>query len=368
MSETTSTVSVSSEPARPETGGGFTAKRRGDHLNVPRTEILEGIKRYSQRDQDDLLWLHGYTLDVLHGSRSALVAWMGVDWSTITKIWTGRYEAEPTKFLERVRHLRRRAERVGDTTFVETEVTKRVWALCDIAKVQNAIVMLVGPSGRGKSEPLKEWKRRTNHGSSLYVDCPESGGLRALLDEIAKAAGVGQGKPNHELTGVLMRSFDYRHTIILDEVARLLPTRSANITALEFLRRLHDVRGCGLVLVCTDVFPKAMKSGALDKWFQQLAGRIEATLTLPERVSRSEVAEICSAFCTNSDPSADLIAMALDVARSDGRMRRLFWALRTAVRMAEEKGEALAAGHLEATLAFRNRTLSLPEDRDEPRG
>ena len=82
---------------------------RGDTFNIARPDFLKGISGYSQEDQDDLLWLHGYTHEVLHASRSALVEFLGVDWSTIYRLFLGKYEADIGKIMERVRHLRRKS-------------------------------------------------------------------------------------------------------------------------------------------------------------------------------------------------------------------------------------------------------------------
>jgi hypothetical protein len=164
------------------TAGGFVGAKRGDHINIPRTEILAGIARYPQEQQDLLLWLHGYCLEALHGSRSALVEWLAVDWTTVTRIWRGQYPADIAQFCGRVAHLRNRETLRGATTFVQTVVTERIWKTMDIARAQNSMVMLIGASGRSKTHAAREWQRRNNHGSSCYIECPVSGGLRALLD------------------------------------------------------------------------------------------------------------------------------------------------------------------------------------------
>ncbi|OGV75493.1 MAG: hypothetical protein A3K18_13480 [Lentisphaerae bacterium RIFOXYA12_64_32] len=327
--------------------GGFSADRRGDHMNIPRPEILAGIAGYSQDDQDDLLWLHGYALDMLHGSRSALVDWLQIDWTTITRIWRGKYEADIAKVMAKIRHQRRKAELAQDAGFIETVTVRKIFDALDAVRETNVIALISGASGRSKSHAAKEWVRRNNHGRAYYVDCPVTGGLRALLDEIAARTGVGRSKNNADLCDILSRSFDYRHTLIFDEVARLLPARSNSIVPIEFLRRLHDTTGCGLVLVATEVFPREMRGGRLSSWFEQLLGRLEIPLHIPDRVTRREVAEICAAFC-KGDPEPELINMALDIANKPGRVRRLFTLLRHAATIAASRRTALGAVHFAA--------------------
>jgi DNA transposition AAA+ family ATPase len=331
--------------------GGFVGARRGDHINVPRTEILQGIGKYTQEQQDLLLWLHGYCIDALHGSRSALEDWLKVDWTTITRVWRGVYPADIAQFCARLEQLRNRETLRGSTQFVETVVTRRIHATMDIAKKQNAITMIVGPTGRSKSHAAREWRRMNNHGFSNYVECQVAGGLRGLMEAIAKAAGVGLNHPNSELMNILERSFDYRHTLIFDEVARLLPAKANNITPIEFIRRLHDTCGCGIVLIATDIFPAEMRGGRMREWFEQLAGRIAVTLKIPEKVTRDEAADICAAF--TDDPKADLIAEARRIAGGEGHVRVLFTLLRQAALLAQHKSEALNVAHLRAACDFR---------------
>lgn len=333
------------------TAGGFVGDRRGDHINLSRPEILAGIAGYTAEQQDLLLWLHGYCVDVLRGSRSALVEWLKVDWTTVTRIWRGSYGADIAQFCARLEHLRTQAEMTGSTRFVETVVTRRIFATCDIARAQNAMVMVVGRSGRSKTHAAREWQRRNNHGSSIFAECQVSGGLRGLLESVAKAAGVGTNHPNSSLMGILERSFDYRNTIIVDEVARLLPARSNTISPLEFLRRLHDVCGCGVVLISTDIFPREMRGGKLLEWFEQLDGRIAITLRIPDQVSRTEAGEICAAF--TPEPQPDLIQEARRIANSQGHVRVLFTLLRQAALLADRKGETLGAVHLRTAADFR---------------
>ena len=344
-----------------ETPDGFTGPRRGDHININRTDVLAGVAAYPKEAQEDLLWLHGYALDALRGSRSALVEWLGVDWTTVWRIWRGKYDADIASFLGRLRHRRQQVVASSRTGFVETPVTQRIFATCDIARAQNAIVMVIGRSGRCKTHSVREWRSRNNHGRSHYVECPVSGGFRALLESIAKAAGIGVGRPNNELMGLIERAFDYRNTLIFDEIARLLPSKNANIAALEFIRRLHDSCGCGIVLVATDIFPREMRNGRLAEWFEQLYGRIEVTLTIPDKVTRAECAAICEAFA-QADPPADLVTEARKIANSPGRVRLLFTLLKSASMLAAAKGEPLSGAHLAAARDFRDSLNRWPED------
>jgi DNA transposition AAA+ family ATPase len=332
------------------------AKRaeRGDGINIARDRMAEKVSGDTEEEADLVYWLHGYAMDKLAGSRSALCEFVGVDWTTIFRVFTGTYGADLGKFCQRLRHLRAREVSRSEADFVETVVTRKVFAALDIARAQNSIVLITGASGRSKTHAVKEWQRRNNHGASLYIDCPLGGGLRPLLDEIAERAGMGSRIPNSMLMDRLKRTFDYRHTLIFDEVSRLLPSgsRTRNLHPLEFLRRLNDIGRCGIVLVATKIFSSQMESGPWSAWFEQLLGRIEARVDIPDAVGRREAFDITAAF--NPEPESELVAAVRKVCNGPGRVRLAFTLLRHASMIAKAKGEQITAAHFQTAQDFRS--------------
>lgn len=308
----------------PLSDAGLTHRRGTDHVNIHRGDVVRGIATYSPQDQDDLIWLHGYALDVLHGSRSALVEFAGCDWTTIWRIWTNKYGADISNFIEKIRILRKKSETGSRTAFVPTPVTDKIWQVCDVAKDQGTIVMVSGPTGRSKTHTVKEWKSQNNHGRALYIYAPELGGFRGFVLALAKALGISREGDTASLAGQIENALDCRNVLIIDEVAHLFPTgRAASLQALEFIRGLHDRTGCGIILVCTEIFPQMMSGGRFSMWFEQLQGRVELQLKIPANFSRREIAAICSAYV--DEPSGALIDTARKIANARrGGVRELF--------------------------------------------
>lgn len=336
---------------------------QGDSFNIPQHTILQGIARYAAEDQEDLLWLAGYIRDRLGNSRREAQAALNADWSTIIRILAGKYSASIANFMDSVRHLKRKAEAAMDRTeFVETIVTRKIFAACDLAKNMNAVVHICGGTGRSKTHAVREWQRRNNHGRAIYVDVPVLGGVYALMHEIATRTNVSVKRRGNDLIHSLLNSFDHRHTIILDEATRLMNQGrfARDVKALEFVRRLHDVRGVGLVFVSTDVFRREMESGALSDYLEQFVGRIEEPLRIPEKVSMQEAGEICRHF--NPEADIELIRLAAKVANDRGRVRNLFRLLRQALLLARAKREALSVAHLKAAVALRENAHRWPEE------
>ena len=342
------------------------ADARGDNLNIPQDELMRGIVAYPDPEQDLYLWMFGYAREVLHGSRREMCDWCGYDWTTIARIAHGRYgdEAQRANFRERIEDLRREAAALRGTEFVETIVTRKIFAALDLARDQHAVVHITGASGRSKTHACREWQRRNNHGRAIYIDVPVIGGVTALMQELATRGQIASsGRRNmNRLAQRLLGAWGRRHTIIVDEAVRLLPstTSSRSVRALEFLRRLHDVSGVGLVLVSTRVFASEMAHGTIATYLEQLGGRIEEPLTIPDRVSRTEARQICAGF--TAEPSAGLVAAATAGAKRRGRGRVLFSVLRQAAALAEAKGEPLGEAHLQAAVAYRRNMHRWPED------
>ena len=356
MSEHDPKLEAGTDPA----GNGATT---GDVFNIPDNIITKGIAGYEQKDQDDLLWLAAYTRTELGGSRSRVCDLLDTTWSTIWKILCGKYEAGIESFMELVRDLRRRAEENQNTGFIETPVTRKIFDVLDYAKAGDLdggkMVMICGPSRRSKSAACQEWARQNNHGSTIYIDTPVTGGLRAFLLEIAKKTGQHRKKNTFELSDAIYESFGRRRMLIVDEVLRLMPTKKGERrpTELEYLRRLHDVTRCPIALAATPAFSEEMNSGWLREYLEQFTGRLADVLYIPETVRKDECRSICVAFTAKGkaagEPTPALIQLAHKIANEPGKLGVLFELLRQSATLAKRRGEKLDERHLGAAHARR---------------
>jgi len=320
-----------------------------DFFNIPDNVIQDGINDYHVPDQDDLMWMVGYTRKELDSSRSRLCELLDADWTTITRILNGTYTASIKGFMAKVSDLRSRYNRTVQTGFIETYKTRKIFDTLDYALNGDLnggrIVMITGRARTGKTEAVQEWCRRNNHGKSVYIDCPASGGLRAFQTEIANETGINKQRKTLDMGARLFKSFNRRRILILDEVARIIPGRwGTKPTELEWVRRLHDLRRCAVALICTEVAEQEMESGALHLYFEQLIGRIAEPLHLPKDIMKREVRDIVTAF--NPRPSEELVTKAHEIANEKGRLGVLFEDLRKATAFAREKKTALTAAHL----------------------
>ena len=333
-----------------------------DIINLPDNVIQDGIKDYPEPDQDDILWAFAYARE--HSwTRTEFCSFIDTTWSTIWKVATGYRDpttgklAKTDAFMGKLRDARARAARTVNTGFVETPVTKKIHDLLDYAMAGDMeggkIVLIAGPTGRSKTHAVREWCKRNNHGRSVYIDCPESGGLRSLMYEMCGATGVGKGKKTAELRNALIGAFSRRRILVLDEVKRIMPTKeSGHPREMEFIRRLHDVQRCPIALIATNWFYEELRTGRFSGYLEQLDGRIAEPLFIPEKVLRSEARAIVQAF-SQDDPSSELISLAQRIGNGPGRLRVLFELLKQAAAAAKRSRAPLDTKHLAAALMRR---------------
>lgn len=357
------TATAATPDAAQDPGAGRHHTRRGDGINLTRPEIVAGIAAYGAEDQDALIWLHGYTCDELGGSRSRLMEQLrGMDWTTLARVWSGKYGADIAKVMERIRKFRAKAESTLRKRFVETIVTQKIWSLCDVARDRSAMVLISGPTGRSKTWTIDEWRHCNNHGRAVKVTARKSGGLRVFLEDLGTALNISASRSQYAIMHAVEHALDERNVLIVDEVARLYPTgRAGSLDALEFIRDLHDRCGCGVILCATDGLEGLLRSGKYAMWFDQLLGRIELHLRIPRAFGRQEVAELLAAYVDDPDPA--LVNAARDIAnRSTRGCRDLFRHLDRAAQVAAEVGKPLTAEILTATVAAAAKLLTLDQE------
>lgn len=292
-----------------------------DAINIALNMFKAGVAAYEEQEQELLEWLWGYAFDELKSSKNALVKAVGVEWETIYRAFTGKLQPIGP-FCELIEILKTRT--INSIRLVETVVTGRIQEALDYAKEEHAMVTITGPTGRGKTLSARYWARNNNHGRSKYVRIPSGCSRITLVHELCRRCGISvNGKKTSLLEERLRSSFGPRNVIIADEAGHLMPRTGSGTSAIEFLRDLHDMCGCGVALIFTDVYLSDMKHGRLRDYFEQFTGRIKFEVTIPEEVTNSEITSVIKAY--HSAPPLKLLNFALSIAQNrDGKLRTLF--------------------------------------------
>lgn len=334
--------------------------KRHDHFSITNEDIAIGCSKYTAVQKEALSWFAQYIRDVKHNSKKIAVELLA-DWSTITRVYHGKYPSSIDSIIEKIEAIRLTAAS-AKTDFISTVVTKRIWAVMDIARTYRKMVLISGASGRSKTHTAKEWCITNNPSRCIYLDCP-IGSFREFLKELAAKLGI---RITHNINSTdikerIMKNLSADMTIVIDEASRLLPkTASTTIpVALEFMRRIHDVVGCGVVLIATKIFEKEITFGNHRAYMEQVIGRFEECLDIPDKILNSEIKSICDAFSSKADK--ELYATAKAVAGQLGKIRLLFTLMRQADHFAKDNNIELTAVHLTAAMDARNNLHAWPK-------
>lgn len=332
-----------------------------DVMNIGLNLFKTGTRRYEQKVQDALEWLWGYAHDVLGGSKSALEKETGYEFKFIYDALIGRADCDLSGLCESIESMKVRAAK--RMSMVETIVTKRISEALDYARDFSSMVMIKGPTGRGKTYTAQYWARMNNHGRTRYVRASSGCSRKTLVTMLCQSCGIGvNGKKGSELELRLFKAFSARNVIIVDEAGHLMPKGGASSTsAIEFVRDLHDICGCGVVMIFTDVYLEEMRHGRQKEYFEQFIGRIKFELEIPKEVLKDEVSNAVRAF--NKRPSAELLKLALDLSRQrDGKLRTLFEDLKRARDYAARNDRELTHADLKIAAEWRKSGGLWPEE------
>jgi len=329
-------------------------------ININRDQFNAALAAYKEQgvsatDLADLEWLWGYIFSEHRGDHERVADLMDVHPTTIWKLCIGKYEAEIDGMVDRIRRLRKRAA-AQISTLVETCVTKRIFEALDYARDYRAMVLVMSETGRGKTVSAQEWVRRNNHGMAHYIRLVGSCSRAKLVRAVARACGVGIGtSPTADVEEAVFRAINKDKVLIFDEAGHAVPVgERVDRNAIEFLRDLFDVCGCGIALLITDVYWQQIQKGKQAAFFEQFRGRCQYRLCIPKgKIFADEVRALVTAYA-GGKPDRDLLAAAGVIAHQDGKLRTLCDDLAKARRFAAQTGKPLTAEILVASRQWRD--------------
>ncbi|WP_414664875.1 AAA family ATPase [Horticoccus sp. 23ND18S-11] len=334
-------------------------------INVPLN--LENWRHLDAEVSDRLIWFHQHLLDEGMGWESAGQALGYEDAAEAQRVIFAALKGtlpiydDIVERIEGYRKIVRERNGIIRTEFVETPISQLIWAGLDYAVANNSITLIEGDSGHGKTITTDVWAKmdRNNHGKTVRVEANAVGGTRVFLGEICKAVGANKNLGIGQMRDAIFRAFNPHRMLIVDEAARLLPKDTRTTPEkVEFLRELHDRRGCALALIATSRLEDELnKSGYL---FEQVLGRIGMPIRLPRVLGEPHIRPIVVQYFTR--PSAKVLTACEQLAnnkmpRQQGRLRLLSQVLRLASRIASKKKTRLAEVHFFEAMAMREQMM-----------
>jgi DNA transposition AAA+ family ATPase len=189
-----------------------------------------------------------------------------IERSLCSKFYHRKLDSDPTRIVLAIEALRGRLEGPEGIQrfmgFVETRCAKLVFKYASAARDGHAISLLVGSTGCGKTEAIREFQRRTESDGKPrveYLYCRVTSNLPALINELAERLGIiGRergGDPAKLHRRIAERLKSRPLFLVFDEADSL------GLRQIEFARNLSDECGAGILLIGRPTLLRTIKGG-----------------------------------------------------------------------------------------------------------
>lgn len=296
----------------------------------------------------EVTWLLGYAKDQ-RLSIGGLAKAAEIDAGTISKLFSGTYEAGLSNVATRIEGFRSLVEQrqaINKADFVETSLSRIIADACRTALLFQTIVPIYGDSQIGKTAALTQQALRDRYQRTIYVRMPEEGHLTDFLVALNKALKESTKTNGHFLKNRPIEVITGSNLLIIDEVHQttLVPGRgSARVNTIEYLRRLWDATQCGMVLCGTNAFRDEVETGQHKAMLEQLRRRGLPPVQLPSMLPRDDMDAIAKAYGL---PKADdhTHEIRRDLIKRTG-LRAYTNFLKSAAKLAEKERKAMTWQH-----------------------
>lgn len=250
---------------------------------------------------------------------------LGVSVATVSLYLKGEYNGNVSDIDRKVEELIERdkakvVEAKYNAAFVPTLAARRGMEVMAFAHVEGEINVIYGSAGLGKTQMLKEYARRNS--SAVLIEVDPSCTPKVLLRKIAEAVGANARGVNNELLDSIVSKLKGSERLLMIDEAELLSTRS-----LEFIRRIHDLTGVGVVLAGMPRLLINLKGK--NNELAQLYSRVGFACDLGNALSEEDLGLLAESALGTSEFNAPLIKA------SNGNARRLSKLMRGVVRSSE---------------------------------
>lgn len=216
----------------------------------------ELVTTYTEQDQQALISIYEWLNRNADVKKEWLATATGYPSGTVASVLSGKYAARPTTQLKAMqdaiaRRDERRAKGIDDDTFAETTLYRLAISVCNRARTYRNFGVLSAYVGTGKTTALKRYTH-DNPGTILVEADPDmtSG---ALLSEIMEQAGITPvGNARNDKYRAIVRALKGSDRLIILDEAEKVNIGDKRNNPLEYLRRIRDKAGIGVVLAGTE--------------------------------------------------------------------------------------------------------------------
>ena len=253
-------------------------------------------------------------------SQGQLAGLINASKGTVNGILCGNYPSKPTKWLEQMRTAIERymgadldlgehdqlpaGEEAVTGEYVETSLHRLILSACYRARKYGGFGVVAASVGTGKTTTLK----RIAEQPDVYLIHGLPGMTHSvLLDEIVRQVGCpvkssssrSGGTKTEKLRSIIDALKDQKALLMLDEA------ENCSASTLEYLRRIRDLAGAGVVL-CGNERLMAMVRDKRGR-FGQISSRILYWPPIVHRCTRDDIEALCKAYMPDVQLNIDLM-------------------------------------------------------------
>lgn len=319
----------------------------GDTVKIALDRLVENGS-LKDESRDLVWWFYCYSKDQKWRLKDCADA-ISSSPTTVHRLFNGSYGASYDGIVAAVSRFKKIADERAKRKqigFIETTAWQKITRVCNAALYDNMPAFIYGASQLGKTECLKEFARRNNHGTTRYVRMPSSPTFQYFLKTVAEACYLSPRQNQDALRRRIMDALDSRNLLIIDEVHQAMCTAS-ELNArkvVEFLREIYDRTGCGIVLCGTKVFRDEFERGRQALIFDQFRRRGMLELVLPDSPSKADIIKIAKAFDLPA-PEGDVLDLIKSMLQTSGLGKYIKF-LQYAVGVSGTRKETLTWDHV----------------------
>lgn len=282
-------------------------------------------------------------LDRTHMSKTKLAEISGYSRPAISAYLNDKYDSDTTEIERRLLDCIGRAETAenGETPaaapatlssrgFYTSADAAAIIGVCARCQSDNALGIIVGRTGYGKTYTLKQYARQSDR--CAYIECDDTMSSRDLVDAIERALGIPSGTGGtiwRHVNGIR----DYfganpGYLLIVDEADKLVSKYTSK--KMEILRAIYDQTDVGLVIAGEPKLEMQIKS-----YLTRFANRVDFYASL-HGLQAGEVADYLKSYDIDEAALAELKSRACNL--QNGCFRLLDRTLRNVDRILRERG------------------------------
>lgn len=216
---------------------------------------------YTEDDQKGVLFIHQWLADPENANAGWNQTQLGkrsnVNLGTLNQILAGKYASPPTKHLKACLevielHRTRQRDSVADTPYVETSVHRAIHAACKRARLYRSFAVVAAYVGTGKTRATKQYA--DEHSGVLVLEALPGLAAFVMLDTLVRMTNANVRKTSRASRGTKDEMFDAVVAALKGTDTLLIVDEAETLTeqSLEYIRRLRDLAGIGVVLTGTE--------------------------------------------------------------------------------------------------------------------